>query len=290
MGNRTIELSDLECGIQREFSITPSFLRFILSREMAGDQQTLDECMSVAADFTAVTYRELAIVIYSQLPKDPKDYKSRRRLRFSFHKLAVPNLGTMSSVINPKLEHVVYNSFVNAPGETRDAAVYVPIVHLHTHPGKLSTQARTFPSIPDLINTRERYKLNIDVAGISLRMINPELQVISTSGGFSFSGNLPVSSQLFYQFTGNERAFDAFLNKYDALLEECSSEPKIFAQKMQRGGAFKTEYFGPGELVESFDVKYDVKREIRSGIKITQKNENKLVKKFAYTLKIYRPY
>lgn len=287
MSKPTIELSDLERGVQREFSITPSFLRFILSREIMGDQQTLDGCMRVAADFTAITYREMSMIIYSQLPKNPDDYKYRGRFLL-VNKLAVPNIGDMSSVHNPSLDNVVYASFVNkkeyGSGQT-SGAVYVPIVHLHTHPGKISGRG-TFPSEEDLRNTRWRYQLNLDVAGVRLQIINPELQVISMSEELTFSGYLPKSSQLFYQFTGNDQAYEIFLKEYKALLASCSSDPKKFSQQMQLSGAFKTEYFKPGELIESFDVG----RDGGQGIRINKKNETKLAKKFAYTLKIYRPF
>jgi len=290
MGAHTIELSDLERGVQREFSITPIFLRFILSRYNAGDQQTLDECMRVAADFTAITYREMAIIIHSQLPKNPDEYKHRSRFSF-VNKLAVPNVGDMGSVHNPTLDGVVYSSFVNSEkdvsGQTKNATVYVPIVHLHTHPGKIGhRETGTFPSKNDLMNTRARYQSEVDVAGVRLRIVNPELQVINMSTGLAFSGYLPISSQLFYQFTGNDQAYQDFLNGYDRLLSDCSSSPKKFAQQMQRSGAFKTEYFEPGELVGRFDVK----RENGQGIKIKKKNETKLARKFAYTLKVYRQY
>ena len=287
MGSQNIELSDLERGVQREFFLTPSFLRFILSRYSAGDQQTLDECMRVAADFTAITYREMAMIIYSQLPKNPDDY-ARRNQFLLVNKLAVPNVGDMGSVHNPTLDGVVYDSFVNKKeydsGQTRNA-VYVPIVHLHTHPGRISVGG-TFPSKNDLMNTMSRYQSDVEVARVRLRIVNPELQVINMSEGLAFSGYLPISSQLFYQFTGNDQAYRVFLNGYDDLLAKCSSNPKKFAQQMQGSGAFKTEYFEPGELVEHFVVK----GENGQGIRIKKKNETKLARKFAYTLKVYRPY
>jgi hypothetical protein len=284
----TLELSDLVSGVQREFSITPSFFRFILSRTEALDKQTLDQCMRVATDLTAITDREVAMIIYSELPKDPDVYNYRNRLiSLPVSKLAVPNIGDMRSVHNPTLDKKLYDSFINkidCESKNNIKVVYVPIVNFHTHPGT-TFKTGTFPSKNDLMNTKHRYRSKIDISDIHLDTTNPELQVICTSHGLHWTGNLPFSSQLFYQYTGNEQALQAFLDNYDTLIKRYWANPKEFARQMQLSGAFKTEYFEPGELVERFNVRI----ERGQGIRITKKNETRLARKFAYNLRIYRP-
>jgi hypothetical protein len=286
MGRKTIDLSDLCIHVTNTIPITPPMIRWILSRDIAWDTQTLDECLNVAANFTAVTHREMAMVIFSEIPRDPSQFTRRTSFSLSgIGKIAVPNLGDMGSVHLPTIDSRIYCSELarnsSQPDPEKRVTLFFPIVNLHTHPGTLG-DCGVIPSKTDLESAKSRYETQRGLVDAMLSVLNPELNVITQSGGFSFKGVLPVSHQLFYQYTGDSRAYFDFMSKYDQLLTECKNRrEREFAKAMQQSGAFKTEYFGKGELVEDQGP---------GGIRITKKNETKLARKFRYEIKIRRHY
>lgn len=231
-----------------------------------------------AADFTALTNREISFILYSSFPSNPEEYKSIRSISelWHVHRIAVPSIGERYSVPDPILSREIYKDELGI-GKPEGEELYLPIFHLHTHPN-----SHSYPSEPDLINARQRFEMEFGNGRVKVR--NPTINVINNnSNRAGFGARAKGDSQFFYQLRENFDKFDQFMKSYGLTLEMAlNNNPhfpaEVFAQEMEKSGAFKAVAYSSNSLLElvhnQFATYYPIKKQ-------TQK---KLGRKFAYAI------
>jgi len=276
----SILAQDLEIGIDKLIEITPQFIKYNMEKRHAGDAGDFGECLRIAADFTALTRREISFIVYSNFPTDPEKYRSIRALWDSWElfRIVTPSIGDKKSVPDPKLCREIYKDELRI-GEPEGEDLYLPIFHLHTHPNSYS-----YPSEADLINAMERYESEFSLGNIRLNVRNQTINVINNNDGcVDFGTRVNKDSQFFYQFTGDLEKFGQFMESYkktiDMAFDKASKFPeKVMAQEMEKSGAFKAVAYPRGSLMEVLNMP--------CGILYTFKKPvlKKLGNKFAWTI------
>ncbi|GEM_PF-3251764 len=279
--DQEIRIQDITIGIEKTINITPHFIRDALTKKYAGSPPDITECLVTAADFTAVTGREISFILYSSFPSDPQSYESIRKISwFNHNRIAVPSIGDKKSVSDPILSHDNYAKELNK-NDPQNEKLYLPIFHIHTHP-----KSNCYPSNNDLENTIGRYKERIRPIGYyrSIELINPTINIINDNrGGTGFGARIANDAQFIYQFNGNYQQYEKFLKTYIFMVDKAhSTNPKFpeqtIAKEMEQSGAFKAIAYPAGTLVELFPESPHPLYRIKS------QHRTKLGKKFAYTL------
>ncbi len=253
-----ITIADVVKNSETTLQVTPSFVRKVMNRQIAGERQTLDCCLEVASNFTAVTGREMLFIIHAAFPRNSEDYKNVNRLMF-LEMIAVPSIGDKHSVQDPPLCRSIYKQELK-PESDPSEVLYLPIVHLHTHPNQSAT-----PSFlngagvvdgADLGNVQSRYKERMTFGNNTFAVTNPTINVINASGGSTFGSQLENDSQFFYQLTGDIDALNRFMHTcyetreraHDEAHGNIHREAVLFAKAMRVSGAFRAAYFPNGSL------------------------------------------
>ncbi len=277
--NKEIRIQDLERGIERRIDITPHFIRNTLTKKYAGSPPDVSECLVTAADFTALTEREISFLLYSSFPSDPQIYQSIHTMSwFNHDRIAVPSVGNKVSVTDPILCRDTYAKEISKD-DPQNERLYLPIVHIHTHPS-----SNCFPSTADLENAVQRYHTPMPIGYKSIDVINPTINIIQDNrGGVGFGNRITNDAQFIYQFNGNYLQYKEFMKNYKSTIDKAlATTPKfpehIIAKEMEKSGAFKAIAYPQGTLLELFpDCPHPLYR-------IKPQPRRKIGEKFAYTL------
>lgn len=218
-----VKYSDLAVGVTHEYESTG---KGITDRFKLG--MGLFAAINTARDFTQLTQREVAFVLYSSIDNlvAPKNYVN----------VVCPQFGSDSQVHNPEFDQM-------HRAQERDGEIYVPVFHLHTHP-----RSPAVPSEMDLRNSFERRAQRLSDNGHAAWFHVREINVIHGTDLLS------RTHLLFYQFDGNEdKDFRSFMAGYDRLLKDQMDKyfrggpsndiPVVLARFFQSHGPFTTLYY-----------------------------------------------